>query len=227
MKRVLSMKSVLLFGASGLTGQHCLRLLLDSSHYSRVIIAVRGQLDIKHEKLTQVIVDFDDINNDKDLFAVDEVFCCLGTTIKNAGSRAAFTNIDQNLVVNIAKSAKNHDVNKFLVISSLGANPESKSFYNQTKGKMEAALKALNLNKTIVFRPSLLLGDRKEFRLLEHLTAIVCKMFSFVFIGPLKSVKPIEALVLANAMISVANKETASKSFQVIENQAIKDVLSS
>ncbi|WNC69906.1 NAD(P)H-binding protein [Thalassotalea nanhaiensis] len=218
------MKSVLLFGASGLTGQHCLQLLLENSHYNRVVIAVRSYLDIEHEKLSQVIVNFDDINSNEDLFAVDEVFCCLGTTIKEAGSRTAFTNIDHNLVVNIAKLAKKHAVNKFLVISALGANPKSKSFYNQTKGKMETAIKTLNLNTTFVFRPSLLLGERKEFRLLEHFTAIACKVFSFVFIGPLKSVKPIEAFVLAKAMITVANKETASKSFQVIENQAIKDV---
>ncbi|WOH37888.1 NAD(P)H-binding protein [Thalassotalea fonticola] len=218
------MKSVLLLGASGLTGRHCLQLLLDNDNYRKVIIAVRAPLPVVNKKLTQVVVNFDDINSNEDLFAVDEVFCCLGTTIKKAGSRTAFTNIDHDLVIHIAKLAKKHAVNKFLVISALGANPKSNSFYNQIKGKMECALKTLNLNATFVFRPSLLLGDRKEFRRLEHITALFCKVFSFMFIGPLKAVKPIEASVLANAMITVANNESLNKSFQVIENQAIKEL---
>ncbi|WNC70937.1 NAD(P)H-binding protein [Thalassotalea psychrophila] len=219
------MKSVLLFGSSGLTGQHCLQFLLESDQYNRVVIAVRRPILITHEKLSQVIVDFDVLDNESNLFAVDEVYCCLGTTIKKAGSRIAFSSIDLNLVITIAKLAKIHRVKKFLVVSALGANPKSSSFYNQTKGKMEAKLKTLNLNATYVFRPSLLLGDRNEFRLAEHITAILCNVFSFVFIGPLKTLKPIEAKVLAKAMVTIANNEQPSLPFQIIENQAIKDVV--
>ena len=220
----MDMKSVLLFGASGLTGQHCLQLLLESEHYNRVVIAVRTPLMIKHEKLSQMIVDFDVLDSESDLFVVDEVFCCLGTTIKKAGSRVAFTNIDHNLVLTIGRLAKIHRVKKLLVISALGANPNSRSFYNQTKGKMEAALKTLSLDTTYIFRPSLLLGNRKEFRLAEHITAIFCNVCSFAFIGPLKQLKPIEAKVLANAMLAIANNEHLSLPFQILENQAIKDV---
>lgn len=222
MKRVLSMKSVLLFGASGLTGQHCLQLLLENDHYQKVLIAVRAPLSIQHKKLSQVVVDFSDIESNDSLFDVDEVFCCIGTTIKKAGSKAAFNSIDHNLVVNIAKLAKSHAVKKFLVISALGASPNSRSFYNQTKGKMEANLKSLNMNDTYVFRPSLLLGDRQEYRFAEQAAAMLCKVIPFW--GPLKALEPISASILASAMVNVANTECLGSAFQIIENQDIKSI---
>lgn len=216
------MKSVLLFGASGLTGQHCLQLLLKNDHYREVFIAVRVPLAIENEKLTQVVVNFSALESSVNLFDVDEVFCCIGTTIKKAGSRAAFKNIDHDLVVTIAKLAKSYAVKKFLVISALGASSKSRSFYNQTKGKMELALKSLKMNEVYVFRPSLLLGHRQEFRLAEQITAWICKVLPFW--GPLKPLEPISAAVLANAMVKIGSDECLSSTFQIIDNQGIKTI---
>lgn len=198
-------KTALVLGATGLTGQQCLQKLLVNRNYIKIIILVREKINLDNEKLEQYIVDFSDLANYSEKFQVSDVFCCLGTTIKKAKSKQNFENIDLHLVVNAAKISKQTNVDNFMVISAIGADPKAFSFYSQTKGRMQDALKALGLNKLIIFRPSLLLGKRNETRLLEGIGNYIFKFIAFVFIGSLKRYRPIAASTLAEQMLLSAN----------------------
>ncbi|MDG1731950.1 MAG: NAD(P)H-binding protein [Thalassotalea sp.] len=198
-------KTALVLGATGLTGNKCLEKLLVNPNYLKVIVLVRQNINLKSEKLEQHIVDFNQLANYSEKFQVNDVFCCLGTTIKKAKSKQNFENIDLHLVVNAAKISKQANVDKFMVISAIGASQKALSFYSKTKGCMEDALKALNLNQLIIFRPSLLLGKRNETRLLEGIGNYIFKFIAFLFIGSLKRYRPIAASTLAEQMLLSAN----------------------
>lgn len=197
-------KTALLLGASGLVGGELLKLLLDSCEYERVTIFVRRPLAIQHPKLDEVIVDFDLLNEVKDKFKADDVFSCLGTTIKKAKTRAAMNRVDYEFTLSAAKLATAMGANKFLVISSMNANPNSPVWYSRMKGKLEEELKQLGLPALYIFQPSLLLGKRKEFRFGETAAALLSKFFGFLFIGPLKKYKPIKARTVAYGMYKAA-----------------------
>lgn len=218
----MNMKSALVFGASGLTGQHCLMQLLASSKYESVTIFVRKKLAISHPKLVQHEINFDNLASASSAFNIDHVYCCLGTTIKKAGTKSAFKAIDLDLVVQIAKLSKQHAVECFSVISSIGADKGSLSFYTSIKGQMEQALIAIGLNKLIIARPSLLLGERKEQRLLEHISIRLCKALSWLFIGSLAKYKAIDAKSVAKALIVYANKENnGNECVHIVENDEL------
>ncbi|QBY05734.1 NAD-dependent epimerase/dehydratase family protein [Thalassotalea sp. HSM 43] len=197
-----------LFGASGLTGSALLTKLLNSTQFSQVTVFVRKKLNVSDAKLIQVVVDFDQIENlAEHLRGIDTVFCCLGTTIKKAKTKQAFAAIDYQLVLDIGKQCAHAQVKHFMVISSLGANSESKAFYNATKGRMECDIARLGLTRISVVRPSLLIGQRPEFRLAEQLSIVITSMLGFVFIGPLAKLKPIKVSSVANAMFQIAVRD--------------------
>lgn len=204
---MIKKKSALVVGATGLVGKECVLALLAHPDYDKVIILVRTKLPITAAKLEQHTVDFSNFAQAnakfQHYFNVDEVYCCLGTTIKKAKSKQKFAEIDLDLVVNIAKHAKLANVQTFSVISSIGANAASKNFYRATKGAMEQRLQALHLNNLMIIRPSLLLGKRSESRVLESLGIKIFARLSFIFIGPIKAYKPISANVLAQSMIAL------------------------
>ncbi|NMP15620.1 NAD(P)H-binding protein [Thalassotalea sp. Y01] len=194
-----------LFGASGLTGSALLTKLLNSTQFSQVTVFVRKKLNVSDAKLIQVVVDFDQMGNlSEHLSGIDTVFCCLGTTIKKAKTKQAFAAIDYQLVLDIAKQCAHAQVKHFMVISSLGANSKSKAFYSATKGRMECDIARLGLTRISVVRPSLLIGQRPEFRLAEQLSIVITSLLGFVFIGPLAKLKPIRASSVANAMFQIA-----------------------
>ena len=197
-------KSALLVGASGLVGGELLKCLLNSSEYSKVLIFVRKPLGLKHPKLEERMIEFDDLARYKDCFKVNDVFCCLGTTIKKAGSQEAFKKVDVEYPLEIARLAKKMQAEKYLVISSMGANPKSSVFYSRMKGLLEQKLKEISIKSIHIFRPSLLLGDRKEFRIGESVSSSLTKGISFIFIGPLKKYKPIDAKTVATGMHNAA-----------------------
>ncbi len=158
-------RSALLVGATGLVGGELLKLLLHDPRYSRVHTAGRRAPAIKHPKLTAHVVD---VANPRQLAAVpqvDDVYCALGTTIKVAGSQAAFKAIDLEAVVAVAKAAR--QVNKAVrlgVVSAMGADPKSSVFYNRIKGEMEAAITHLGYTSVSIARPSMLAGDRDSLK---------------------------------------------------------------
>lgn len=200
-------KTALLAGASGLVGNELLHILLNSSHYSQVKILVRHPLEIAQEKLEQIITDFDKLDDYADYFNVDDVYCCLGTTIKKAGSQEAFKKVDYDYPLKMAELAKSHQVKNFLVITALGADSNSKVFYSRTKGQLQLHLKKTGLTALHIFQPSLLLGERQEFRLGEKAATVLSPVISKVLKGKMKKYKPVEARDVALTMYEVAQIE--------------------
>ncbi|HZW83835.1 MAG TPA: NAD-dependent epimerase/dehydratase family protein, partial [Candidatus Deferrimicrobium sp.] len=136
-------KSALLVGASGLVGGELLRCILNGQEYSKVLILVRKPLGIKNPKLEERVIEFEDLERYKDCFKVEDVFCCLGTTIKSAGSQEAFRKVDVDYPLEMARLAKEMQVKKFLIISSMGANHKTSIFYSRMKGLLELKLKEI------------------------------------------------------------------------------------
>ncbi len=214
----MSGKSALLAGATGLVGGYVLRRLLANSRYSRVEILVRRESPIRDPKLTQRIVDFARLDAGVLGIAPDEVFCCLGTTIRKAGSEAAFRRVDYDYPLALARLAKAVGAGKFLMVSALGADPKSAVFYNRVKGEVEQAIAAIGLPAAYFFRPSLLLGPRAENRPREKIGIAVGKLIGPLLIGGLRKYRPIHAGAVAAAMVHVANHDLPAG---VIESDAI------
>jgi uncharacterized protein YbjT (DUF2867 family) len=154
-----------------------------------------------------VISTFDKIERELANVQVDDVYCCLGTTIKKAGSQEMFKKIDLDLVVTIAELMKKQGAEQFLVISAMGADRNSKVFYNRTKGEMEAALQELAYPSLHIIRPSLLLGPREEFRLGEKVAVMLTPLLKLFLRGPLNKYRPVEARKVAQFMVNVAQEE--------------------
>jgi uncharacterized protein YbjT (DUF2867 family) len=214
------MKKALLAGASGLVGSELLKLLIESNEYEVIHLLSRKLLLNDSPKIIEHIIHFDEFADTKLDFGVDHVFCTLGTTIKKAGTKENFRKVDFDYVIELGKKSKAINAGKFLVISSLGANSKSIIFYNRVKGEMEAELKKLSLPHLFIFRPSLLLGDRKEHRAGEKTAASVYKVLAPIFSGPLKKYKGVEARKVANAMLQTALND--DDPFKIIESDEIQ-----
>jgi uncharacterized protein YbjT (DUF2867 family) len=216
------MKTALIIGSTGLIGSHLLELLLESNEYEKVITFVKRDSGIQHPKLKQHIIDFDKPETYKELVIGDDFFCTIGTTIKNAGSQEAFRKVDFEYPKEFATIALQNNVKQFLIISSLGADANSGNFYLKTKGEIQDFLKNCNFESISVLQPSLLLGNRKEFRLGEKIGSFFMKLFSFLFIGSIKKYKPIQAEDVAKAMFSIAQK--SHKGFHILVSDTIQEI---
>lgn len=199
-------RTALLVGASGLIGGHCLDALLKDDTYNAVNVLVRRPLPNHHPKLKQQIVDFNRLAEHAALMGVDDIFCCLGTTIKQAGSREAFRRVDALYPLEIARLALKQGARQFLIVTAMGADSKSRVFYNRVKGEVEQKLTAMGYPTLQIFRPSLLLGEREESRPGEDLVKVLTKPLSALMLGPLKKYRPIEARTVALAMIGNAKK---------------------
>ena len=213
-------KTAILLGASGLVGSELLKLLLENTEYDKVKIFVRTSLSVQHPKLEEIIFDVDSVSNLESQITGDVLFCCLGTTIKVAGSQEAFRKVDYSLPLLFANIAKKNGVEKFLLVSSLGADKSSSNFYLRVKGEVEAALGSIGFKTLIIVRPSMLLGKRKQFRFGELIGKAVMKSLSFVFIGKLRKYKAIEATKVAKAMSILSIQE--SQGFQIFESDYLQ-----
>ena len=198
------MRSALLVGASGLIGRHCLDVLLKDEAYSKVTIFVRKTLGIRHAKLQEKIVDFDQLEYHASLTKVNDVFCCIGTTIKQVGTKEKFYKVDFSYPYNLAAIAFREGAGQFLIVTALGASSKSGIFYNRVKGNVEEAVSALKFKAIHIFRPSLLLGNRNEFRAGEKIGMILFRLFSFILIGRWRKYRAIQASVVAQAMVTIA-----------------------
>ena len=220
----MSKVKLLILGASGLTGSFILKYALEDPRISEVFIWVRKPLGIAHPKLKEVVVNFLDFgSNEANFPIVDSVCCCLGTTIKKAGSKKAFYNTDVTIPKTIAEIAHKKGVKTFILQSSIGANSNSNNFYLKCKGEIENSISELNFNSFIILQPSLLLGNRKENRLAEKLAMYLVRFFNWVFWGPLKKYKAISADHVAKAMLFAAINPSSNKqtySFNEIERMA-------
>lgn len=199
----VEMRSAIVVGGTGLVGNALVKLLCDSEEYVSVTVLSRRKLDFEHPKLTVKVRSFDQLE-EEDIDFAHEVFCCLGTTMKKAKTREQFEKVDVEYPLHIASLAKKCGIMHFIMISAMGASEKSAFYYNKVKGKVERELIALDLPQLSIIRPSLLVGDRKEFRLGEKMGEWILKGLNPLFIGSLKKYRPIEADQLALAMKVIA-----------------------
>ncbi len=192
-------KKAILIGATGLVGSHVLQLLLSDERYESVKVFHRRSTGISHSKLTEHIIDFDDQESWKPLVTGAHLFSALGTTLKKAGSKDAQYKIDYTYQYNFAKIASENGVSNYALVSSLGANPDSGSFYPRIKGELDEAVQELPFDNTLILRPSFLDGSRDEFRLGERIGIAVAKILCKV--PGLKKYHPVKAKTVAKAMI--------------------------
>lgn len=200
---MIKMRSAVVVGATGLVGSELVKQLCDNPHYISITTLTRRQLDFSHKKLTQQIVDFDSLQ-ERDFGYAEDVFCCLGTTRKKAGSREEFEKVDVEYPLRVAQISKKLGANHFIVISAMGANEKSVAYYNRVKGKIEKELIEVEMPRLSIVRPSLLVGKRDEFRVGEKMGEGALKVLNPMFIGPLKKYRSIEAAKVAEAMIWIA-----------------------
>jgi uncharacterized protein YbjT (DUF2867 family) len=205
----LAQKTALIAGSSGLVGSYCLRLLLQSDRYAKVITVGRNVLPMQHPKLEQLIVDFDRLDNYRHSLIADDIYCCLGTTIKQAGSREKFYQVDFTYVKKLAAITSANFASQFLVVSAMGANARSAIFYSKVKGQMEEAVKPMSFLAVHIFQPSLLLGPRPQKRVGEQLAQAILPRLNFLLPGPLKKYRPVAAERVAQAMLHAAMQDGA------------------
>jgi uncharacterized protein YbjT (DUF2867 family) len=188
-------------GATGLTGMALLAQLRADPHYARVAALVRKPGSVQaNDKVQECVVDYTHLVLPDALTPIDHAFCCLGTTIKVAGSQAAFRAVDFDAVVAFARACRARGAAHLGVISALGASTDSSVFYNRVKGQMERAVAQLGFVSVHLLRPSLLLGDRQEARPGERAGIIAARTITPALLGPLRKYRPIHVDTVARAM---------------------------
>ena len=194
-------KVALIAGTTGLIGSQLLDLLLVDDRYGKVIALSRKPLPISTPKLENVVLDFTRLPDYSDQLKADDIFCCLGTTMKQARSQEAFRKVDFEFPLKIAKIAKESGAQQYLLVTALGANKKSSFYYNRVKGEVEEAIGQLGFKSYHIFRPSFLQGNRMEKRAGEEATHVFFKMFGFLV--P-KKFKGIDSIKVARAMLAKA-----------------------
>jgi uncharacterized protein YbjT (DUF2867 family) len=204
----MAIKAVLA-GASGLIGSKLLNILLQQPEYDEVLILVRKELPIQHEKLTQLSIDFDRLANYSKAITGHAVFCCLGSTRKKTPDLNDYRKVDHDYPLQLAQIAYKNGISQYHLVSAIGANVGSSNFYTKMKGEVEEDIKKIGLPGLYIYQPSFLTGERKENRLAERLLSPIMKVINPLLIGNLKKYRSIPAATVAMAMYkqSLKNKE--------------------
>lgn len=211
-------KPALIFGATGLVGSRLLARLVAHERFPGVEAPVRRPLETTHAKLRAPCIDLGRLDAYTPAVLPATVFCCLGTTMRKAGSPDAFRRVDHDLVIAVARLALRLGAEHFVMISALGADRASRMFYNRVKGETEDAVLALGLRKVTVLRPSLLDGSRAESRPAERAGLWMAGVLAPVLVGPLRRYRAIEADTVARAMIAIS---LAGVPAGIVESEAI------
>jgi uncharacterized protein YbjT (DUF2867 family) len=217
-------QTAVVIGATGLTGSTLVTLLLHDPHFSKVRVLLRSPSFKQRPGLETVLVDFNDEESLSEALQGDVLFCCIGTTIRKAGTKERFREVDFEIPVRCATMARRHGIQQFLLISASGANPHSRHFYMRTKGEVEQAVEKLGFPSLHIFRPSILLGIRRGFRLTEWLATVLFMVFYFLWQGRWRKYRPVKAANVARAMLSASKK--APDGTHIYEYDAIKDLAS-
>jgi len=212
------MKAIII-GTTGLIGNHLTDLLEKDDFYAEIEVWVRKSFETTSPKTTVKIIDFDHL---PEMINTNHVYCCIGTTIKKAGTWEAFRKIDFDIPVNIAKRCMQGNVEKLLIISSLGADQKSANKYLQTKGEMENTILQYTIPSVSFLRPSLLLGKREEFRLGELIGKFFMQAIAMLLIGKFKKYRGIQASTVAKAMFLIAKANDPGIRF--IESDEIESI---
>lgn len=199
--------TALVAGPTGAVGQTLLAQLLANPRYARVKALSRRPLGIQHPKLEEVRFDGESLAGLDGALAADEVYCCLGTTQKQAGSKAAFERIDYHLVLDVARATKAQGARKFLVVSAVGASLRSPSFYSRVKARTEQALREVGFETLRIVRPSLLIARRDDRRPAEWLAMQLAPLINPLLKGDLERYRAVPVEAVAAAMIALASRE--------------------
>jgi uncharacterized protein YbjT (DUF2867 family) len=198
------MRSAIVAGASGLVGERVLRRLLAGAVYDHVVAFVRGPLNLTHKRLEQRTIDYERLGRMSAFPRAEDVFCCLGTTIRAAGSPEAFHKVDVEYVARLAETSVRSGSAQFLLVSAVGADARSRNFYLRCKGEAEDMVRTLPFRGIQIFRPSFLVGHRREPRPGEGLATAAARLLSIAMVGPARRYRPIRADDVAKAMVAVA-----------------------
>lgn len=198
-------KKAILLGASGLIGHNLLEKLLANDNYREVLSISRKSIDLKHDKLQQLIINFDNLNDYIDQISGDEVFCCLGSTIKKTPDLNLYRKIDYQYPLDVAQIAFTNGAKHYHLVSAMGADVKSRLFYSRTKGEVERDLQQIPFQSTHIYRPSLLDGERKEERKTENTMIKLMRTINPILIGPLRKYRSIKIEKVATAMLNKAN----------------------
>ena len=218
----MAQKHALIAGATGLIGNELLQQLIRGRQYHTISILSRREVETTSKRVETIIVDYDQLT-DKQIPKVDDVFCCLGTTMNKAGSKDAFRKVDYDYPLRVAEIAHHKGAQQYLLVSAMGADDSSYIFYNQVKGEVEVAIAKLGFEVFHVFRPSMLLGERTETRIGEQIGQVVMQGVAPLMVGGLKKYQAIPAETVAEAMVHVARREL--RGTYVFESDKIKELV--
>jgi uncharacterized protein YbjT (DUF2867 family) len=211
-------KTAIILGATGLTGSILLDFLLKDDRYEKIKLFSRSSVGITNPKLEEHLIDLFELEKHKEIFKADEVYCCIGTTKAKTPNNRVYRKIDYGIPFAAAKLCKENNINTFIIISAMGANPGSKVFYNKIKGEVERDVLKENIQNTYILQPGLIGGSRNEKRLGESIAK-----FFFKILNPIipKNYRSISPETIAKAMVVLANQGHSKKR---IENQTIKEI---
>ena len=213
-------KAAIILGATGLTGGIILDKLLEDDRYSTIKLFSRKSIKNNNPKIVEYIGNLFELEKFKKDFTADEVFCCIGTTSKNTPDKSIYRKIDYGIPLSAAKLCVENGIDTFLVVSSIGADPNSSVFYSRTKGLMEQDVIKENIANTYILRPSFIIGNRNEKRFGESIGVGLIKLLRFLLLGKLRKYRGIEADSIASAMICLANTKTDA---HIVESDRITD----
>jgi uncharacterized protein YbjT (DUF2867 family) len=217
-------RTALVFGGTGLIGSSLIEQLAAGSEFDKIKVFVRRPVDYANSKIEVIQTDFTDWDALAPAITGEALFCCLGSTIKKAGSQEKFRSIDFDMPVKLAEIASANKVKQYLVVSSLGATLKTSNFYLKTKAEMEAALSAIEFHNLVVMRPSILLGKRNEKRFGESVGKALIQGLGWMLWGGLKKYRGIHGSTVATAMIKMAKDQSGQ---HILESDAIQALVKS
>ena len=215
-------KTAIILGASGLTGGLILEQLLNDDRYETIKLFSRKSIGISNSKIIEFIGDILELENFKNDFTADEVYCCIGTTAKKTPNKELYKSIDFGIPVAAAKISKENNIDTFIIVSAIGANSKGSVFYNKTKGEMEEAVLERHISNTYILQPSIISGERNEVRSFEKIGIQIFNIIEPLLVGKLKKYRATNAKHIAESMIYLANTKT--KQLQIISSNNIKEI---
>lgn len=198
-------KTAIILGVTGLTGGYLLAELLADKRYEKVILFSRRTKGIDNPKVEEHLITMSELISYKNVFKANDVFCCVGTTQKKTPDKEVYRSIDYNIPVQVAALAADTGADSLIIISSVGANAQSKTFYTRLKGEMEEKVATYTIPNIRFVRPALINAKREEFRLGELFFKGIMKVLDYVMVGSLEKYRSIHPKTIAKAMVWLAN----------------------